>query len=78
MTSGRRAPRLEHRLTGANAALAELEPRSPSRPDTTWRRSPSAHGSIKAAQASLGRSRVRLGTVVGFPHGGQLLSREGL
>ena len=29
---------------------------------------------MKSAKRSLGRSRVALGTVVGFPHGGQLLS----
>lgn len=29
---------------------------------------------IKAAKRELGRSRIRLGTVVGYPHGGQLLA----
>ena len=29
---------------------------------------------MKAAKRTMGRSRVTLGTVVGFPHGGQLLS----
>ena len=29
---------------------------------------------VKAAKRHLGRSRVRLGTVVGFPHGGQILA----
>ncbi len=29
---------------------------------------------VKAAKRGLGRSRIRLGTVVGYPHGGQLLA----
>jgi deoxyribose-phosphate aldolase len=29
---------------------------------------------VKAAKRGMGRSRMRLGTVVGFPHGGQILA----
>ena len=64
---GRRAARLEHRLTHANASLADLMPpwRSPS--STSWRRSPSARGSSRRPSARWAGRASRLGTVVGFP-----------
>ncbi len=72
--TGRRPLRVEHRLTQPNASLADLtaavglatEHELASLTVSPWL--------VKAAKRSLGRSRVTLGTVVGFPHGGQLLS----
>jgi len=71
---GRRAARLEHRLTRPTASLTELDAAVALALEhevaalivTPWL--------IKAAKRKLGRSRTRLGTVVGFPHGGQLLA----
>ena len=72
--TGRRPIRLEHRLTQPNASLADLataiglatEHELPALTVNPWL--------VKAAKRSLGRSRVAVGTVVGFPHGTQLLS----
>jgi deoxyribose-phosphate aldolase len=72
---GRRAVRLEHLMTAPNASLRDLDDAvalvlehdlvaclvvSP------WL--------VKAARRKLGRSRVKLGTVVGYGHGGELLA----
>ncbi len=72
---GRRPVRLEHLMTAPNASLGDLDDAialvlehdlvacltvSP------WL--------VKAARRRLGRSRIRLGTVIGYGHGGQLLS----
>ena len=70
----RRALRLEHRLTEPNASLTDLaaavslatEHELAALTVTPWL--------VKAAKRGLGRSRVALGTVVGYPHGTQLLS----
>ena len=72
--TGRRPIRIEHRLTQPNASLADLatavglatEHELPALTVSPWL--------VKAAKRTMGRSRVTLGTVVGFPHGGQLLS----
>jgi deoxyribose-phosphate aldolase len=74
MTSGRRAPRLEHRLTGANATLADLDTAVALATRHELAALTVSPWLVKAAKRHLGRSRVRLGTVVGFPHGGQLLA----
>lgn len=74
MTSGRRAPRLEHRLTGANATLADLDAAVALATERELAALTVSPWLVKAAKRQLGRSRVRLGTVVGFPHGGQLLA----
>jgi deoxyribose-phosphate aldolase len=73
--TGRRTVRLEHLMTAPNASLRDLDDAvalvlehdlvacltvSP------WL--------VKAARRKLGRSRVRLGTIVGYGHGGQVLS----
>ena len=72
---GRRSVRLEHLMTTPNASLRELDEAvalvlehdlvacltvSP------WL--------VKAARRKLGRARVRLGTIVGYGHGGQVLA----
>ena len=72
--TGRRPLRVEHRMTQPNASLADLaaavglvtEHELPALTVNPWL--------VKAAKRTIGRSRVTLGTVVGFPHGGQLLS----
>ncbi|HET7685118.1 MAG TPA: deoxyribose-phosphate aldolase [Candidatus Limnocylindria bacterium] len=74
MTSGRRTARLEHRLTGANATTGDLERAVALAVGHDLAALTVSPWLVKAAKRGLGRSRVRLGTVVGFPHGGQLLS----
>jgi deoxyribose-phosphate aldolase len=72
MTAPRRTARLEHRLTRPTASLAELdaaiglalEHRLASLAVSPWL--------VRAAARGLGRSPVRLATVIGFPHGGQV------
>lgn len=72
--TGRRPLRVEHRLTQPNASVTDLaaavglatEHELAALTVTPWL--------VKSAKRSLGRSRVALGTVVGYPHGGQLLS----
>jgi len=72
---GRRTVRLEHRLTAPNASLADLDAAVALALEhdviasllvSPWL--------VKAAHRTLGRSRLRLGTVVGYGHGGQLLA----
>lgn len=72
MTAPRRTARLEHRLTRPNASLAELdvaiglalEHGLTSLAVSPWLVRPAARG--------LGRSPVRVATLIGFPHGGQV------
>ena len=72
---GRRAVRLEHLLTAPNASLRDLDAAAglvlehdmvAALTVSPWM--------VKAARRKLGRSRVRLGTVIGYGHGGQLLA----
>ena len=71
---GQRVARFEHRLTRPNASLADLdaalalasEQELPAIVVNPWL--------VKAARRLLGRSAMRVGTVVGYPHGGQLLA----
>jgi deoxyribose-phosphate aldolase len=72
--SVRRAVRLEHRLTQPNASLADLEAAVALATEHEIAALTVNPWLVKAAKRSLGRSRVTLGTVVGFPHGGQMLS----
>lgn len=71
---GRRAARLEHRLTGPTASLSELDAAVARAVEHEMAALTVSPWLIKAAKRKLGRSRVRLGTVVGYPHGGQLLA----
>lgn len=73
--SSRRAVRLEHRLTGPNASLSDLDVAIALALEhdlvaaltvSPWL--------VKPAKRKLGRSRLRLGTLIGSVHGGQLLS----
>jgi deoxyribose-phosphate aldolase len=72
--SARRAVRLEHRLTQPNASLADLESAVALATEHEIAAITVNPWLIKAAKRQMGRSRVTLGTVIGFPHGGQLLS----
>ncbi len=74
MTIGRRAVRLEHRLTAPNATLDQLAAAVHLATEHDLAALTVVPWLVKAAKRQLGRSRVALGTVVGFPHGGQLLT----
>lgn len=71
---GRRVVRLEHRLTRPNASLAELEAAVALAIEHDCAAITVSPWLVKAARRTLGKSRQRLGTVVGYPHGGQILS----
>lgn len=72
MTALRRTARLEHRLTRPNASLAELtaavglalEHQLATLAVSPWL--------VKPAARLLARTPVRLATVIGYPHGGQV------
>ncbi len=70
----RRPVRLEHRLTQPNASLADLETAVSLAVEYDLAALTVNPWLVKVAKRGLGRSRVTLGTVVGFPHGGQMLS----
>jgi deoxyribose-phosphate aldolase len=72
--SVRRAVRLEHRLTQPTASLDDLEAAVALVTEHELASLTVSPWMVKAAKRQLGRSRVTLGTVIGFPHGGQLLS----
>ncbi len=70
--SVRRAVRLEHRLTQPNASLADLEAAVALATQHEVAALTVNPWLVKAAKRGLGQSRVTLGTVVAYPHGGQL------
>jgi deoxyribose-phosphate aldolase len=72
--SVRRALRLEHRLTQPNASLADLDAAVALAVEHDLAALTVNPWLVKVAKRKLGRSRVTLGTVIGYPHGGQLLS----
>ncbi len=72
--NGRRAARLEHQLTSPNASLDDLDSAVALATEHGLDRLVVSPWLIKAARRALGRSTVRIGTVVGYPHGGQLLA----
>ena len=72
--SVRRAVRLEHRLTQPNASLADLEAAVALATEHELAALTVSPWLVRIAKRRLGRARVTLGTVIGFPHGGQLLS----
>ena len=72
--SVRRAVRLEHRLTQPNASLTDLDAAVALASEHELAALTVSPWLVKAAKRAIGRSRVALGTVVGFPHGTQLLS----
>ena len=72
--SVRRAVRLEHRLTQPNASHADLEVAVALATEHEVAALTVNPWMVKAARRLLGRARVALGTVVGYPAGTQLLS----
>jgi deoxyribose-phosphate aldolase len=72
--TGRRPLRVEHRLTQPNASLADLSDAVGLATEHELAALTVNPWLVKAAKRGIGRSRVTLGTVVGFPHGGQLLA----
>ncbi len=72
--TGRRAARLEHWLTRPNASLAELDAAVALALEHDCAAVCVNPWMVKAAKRALGRSRVRLGTVVGYPSGAQILA----
>jgi deoxyribose-phosphate aldolase len=72
--TGRRAARLEHRLTRPNASLAELEAAVALAIEHDCAAVTVNPWLVKAAKRALGRSRMRLGTMVGSPSGTQILA----
>ncbi len=72
--SVRRAVRLEHRLTQPTATLADLDAAVALAAEHEITALTVNPWLVKAAKRRLGRSRVTLGTVIGFPHGSQVLS----
>ena len=76
MTALRRRARLEHRLTRPDASLADLdaavglalEYRLAGLAVSPWL--------VRRAARSLARTAVRVGTVIGFPHGGQVTATK--
>lgn len=71
---GRRAARLEHRLTRPNASLAELDAAVALAIAHDCAAVTVNPWLVKVAKRALGRSRMRLGTVVGYPNGSQILA----
>jgi deoxyribose-phosphate aldolase len=72
--SVRRALRLEHRVTQPNASLADLDAAVSLAAEHELTSLTVNPWLVKAAKRGLGRTRVVLGTVIGFPHGSQILS----
>lgn len=72
MTAPRRTARLEHRLTRPTASLAELEVAIGLALEHDIASLSVSPWLVRAAARRLGRSRVRVATVIGFPHGGQV------
>ncbi len=71
---GRRAARLEHRLTRANASLAELDAAVALAIEHDCAAVTVNPWLVKAARRALGRERMRLGTIVGYGSGTQILA----
>jgi deoxyribose-phosphate aldolase len=72
MTALARTPRLEHRLTQPTATMADLHAAAGLALEHELDTLLVSPWLVKAAARLLSRSRVRVGTVIGFPHGGQV------
>jgi deoxyribose-phosphate aldolase len=71
---GRRAARLEHRITRPNASLAELDAAVALAIEHDCAAITVNPWLVKAAKRGMGRSRMRLGTLIGYPNGTQILA----
>jgi deoxyribose-phosphate aldolase len=74
MTPPRRTARLEHRLTRPTASLAELDAAIGLAVEHELGSLVVSPWLVRAAGRRLGRSSVKLATVIGFPHGSQVPS----
>ena len=72
MTALRRTARLEHRLTRPTASLAELDVAARIVLDSELTTLLVSPWLVKPAARLLARTPARLGTVIGFPNGGQV------
>ncbi|MGZ8562926.1 MAG: deoxyribose-phosphate aldolase [Candidatus Limnocylindria bacterium] len=72
MTAPRRTARLEHRLTRPNASLAELDAAIGLALGNELASLTVSPWLVRSAARRLTRSPVRVATVIGFPHGGQV------
>ena len=72
MTALRRTARLEHRLTRPTASLAELDVAARIVLEHELSTLLVSPWLVKPAARLLARTPARLGTVIGFPHGGQV------
>ncbi len=72
MTALRGGARFEHRLTRPTASLADLDAAVALVVDSGLDALMVSPWLVKPASRLLARSGVRLGTVIGFPHGGQV------
>lgn len=72
MTALRRIARLEHRLTRPNASLAELDAAIELALEHQLASLAVSPWLVKPAARRLARTPVRVATVIGYPHGGQV------
>ncbi len=72
MTAPRRTARLEHRLTRPNASLAELDAAIGLVGEHGLASLSVSPWLVRTAARGLARSPIRVATVIGFPHGGQV------
>jgi deoxyribose-phosphate aldolase len=72
MTALRRTARLEHRLTRPNASLAELDAAVGLAVEHQLAALAVSPWLVKPAARLLARTPVRVATVIGYPHGGQV------
>jgi deoxyribose-phosphate aldolase len=72
MSAPRRTARLEHRLTRPSASLAELDAAIGLALGNELASLTVSPWLVRAAARGLARSPVRVATVIGFPHGGQV------
>lgn len=72
MTALRRTTRLEHRLTWPNASLAELDTATGLAVEHQLATLVVSPWLVKCTARLLARTPVRVATVIGYPHGGQV------
>lgn len=72
MTAFRRTARLEHRLTRPNASLSDLAAAAGLALEHELATLAVSPWLVKPAARLLARSQVRVATVIGYPHGGQV------
>ena len=76
MTAPRRTARLEHRLTQPSASLADLDLAAALALEHGLHTLAVNPWLVRPAARRLARTPVKVGTVIGFPHGGQVASAK--